>query len=102
MEENNKKIFKGVWIPKFIVLDENLSLEEKLIFAIIVNLSKKIGKCNPKNIFFMKFLKVSENRISHIIGNLKLKNKIKTNLLKVCINKSQKKYRIRREIKPLV
>jgi hypothetical protein len=72
--------FKGVWIPKDIWLDENLTWMEKLLLVEIDSLdAEKV--CFASNDYFAKFFQLSKSRISDLIGQLVSKGYITTFLL---------------------
>lgn len=72
METNSNIIrnFKGIWIPKNIYLNQNLSWTEKILLIEIDNLDNDRG-CFASNKHFAKFLNVKENTISIYIKHLK-------------------------------
>ena len=72
METNNNAIrnFKGIWIPKNIYLNQNLSWTEKILLIEIDNLDNDRG-CFASNKHFAKFLNVKENTVSIYIKHLK-------------------------------
>jgi hypothetical protein len=72
--------FKGVWIPKDIWLDENLTWMEKLLLVEIDSLDAEKG-CFASNDYFAKFFQLSKSRISDLIGQLVAKGYITTFLL---------------------
>lgn len=72
--------FKGVWIPKEIWLDENLTWMEKLLLVEIDSLDKEKG-CFASNAYFGKFFQLSGSRISEIIKGLVEKGYITTFLM---------------------
>jgi hypothetical protein len=59
--------FKGIWIPKEVYLNEDLSWVEKILFTEIDSLNKGYG-CNASNKYFGKFLGISEGRVANIIS----------------------------------
>jgi hypothetical protein len=65
--------FKGVWIPKEIWLDKDLTWIEKLMLTEIDSLSTKDGACIASNKYFAKFFGISERRVQQIIESLKKK-----------------------------
>jgi DNA-binding transcriptional ArsR family regulator len=67
--------FKGVWIPKEIWLDENLTLQEKVLYAEIDSLDNDDG-CYAGNAHFSRFLGVSKDRVSKLISSLRNKGYI--------------------------
>lgn len=71
METNNTlRNFKGIWIPKNIYLNQNLSWTEKILLIEIDSLDNEKG-CFASNKHFAKFLNVKENTISIYIKHLK-------------------------------
>ena len=76
MERN----FKGVWIPKEIWLDENLTWMEKLLLVEIDSLDAEKG-CFASNAYFGKFFNLSASRISELVTQLVNKGYITTFLL---------------------
>jgi len=72
--------FKGVWIPKDIWLDENLTWMEKLLLVEIDSLDAEKG-CFASNDYFAKFFQLSKSRISDLIGQLVNKGYITTFLV---------------------
>ena len=69
-EEKPNRQFKGVWIPKEIWLEHNLSWFEKLFFTEISSLSSNTKGCFASNKYFSEFFHMSPSRISHIVQNL--------------------------------
>lgn len=67
--EENKREFKGVWIPKEIWLNNELSLFEKCLFAEIDSLDGEYG-CYASNEYFAKFFNVSESSVTRGISTL--------------------------------
>lgn len=67
--------FKGVWIPKEIWLDENMTWIEKLFITEINSLDNENG-CFASNNYFAEFFKITPGRCSQIIKSLKKKEYI--------------------------
>lgn len=67
--------FKGVWIPKEIWLNEELTLLEKIIFVEIDSLDNE-NHCTAGNEYFAKFCDCSESKVSKAIKKLKELNMI--------------------------
>ncbi len=61
--------FKGVWVPKDIYLNDNLTPTEKFLLVEIDSLSKN-GECFASNAHFAEFLKVTKNHVSKLISKL--------------------------------
>lgn len=72
--------FKGVWIPREVWLDANLTWMEKLLLVEIDSLDNEKG-CFASNGYFGEFFNLSNSRISEIIANLVTKGYITTFLL---------------------
>ena len=72
--------FKGVWIPKDIWLDHNLSWMEKLLLVEIDSLDAEKG-CFASNGYFGEFFNLSPSRISEMVSSLVSKGYITTFLL---------------------
>lgn len=72
--------FKGVWIPKDIWLDKNLTWMEKLMLVEIHSLDN-IDGCFASNAYFAEFFNLSISRISEIIRSLALKGYLKGELI---------------------
>lgn len=73
--EKMKRTFEGVWIPKEIWLDENLTWMEKLLFTEIKSFDDADG-CWALNGYFAEFFGLSKDRISRMISALKDKGYI--------------------------
>ena len=75
MERN----FKGIWIPKEIWLNEDLTLQEKVMLVEIDSLDDEETGCYASNSYFAKFFKLSNARVTQIINSLVSKGFISTN-----------------------
>ena len=62
--------FKGIWIPREIYLNPDLSWSEKILFIEIDSLDQENG-CFANNEYFANFLNVSVTRVSKMISKLK-------------------------------
>ena len=62
--------FKGVWIPKGIWLNDNLSALEKIVLTEIDSLDCDENGCYASNEYFSKFCQVTETTISTAIKKL--------------------------------
>ena len=69
MKENRD--FKGVWIPKEIWLNTDLSIIEKVLLVEIDSLDNSDRGCFASNEYLAKFVQLSEGRIANIIVDLK-------------------------------
>lgn len=61
--------FEGIWIPKELWFDENLTMQEKLFYARIKSLDNKNG-CFANNQYFANFFNISKTRCSLVITSL--------------------------------
>ena len=78
MSENRN--FKGIWIPKYIWINENLTLQEKVFLVEIDSLDNSKG-CFASNKYFADFFDLSKTRVSLIIKSLIDKGFISSNLI---------------------
>jgi hypothetical protein len=69
MKENRD--FKGVWIPKEIWLNTNLSIIEKVLLVEIDSLDNSDRGCFASNEYLASFVQLSEGRVANIISDLK-------------------------------
>lgn len=71
MEKLNRaqRDFKGIWIPKEIWFDENLSPLEKVILAEIDSLDNE-NHCSASNAYFANFCQCTERKVSDTISKL--------------------------------
>jgi DnaD/phage-associated family protein len=69
---DNRRAFKGVWIPAEFYLDPNLSIVEMIVLTEIDSLDNEYG-CVASNKHFAEFVGLSKNRASEIISSLKNK-----------------------------
>jgi DNA-binding Lrp family transcriptional regulator len=72
--------FKGVWIPKEIYLDPNLSWTEKILLIEIQSLQSEAG-CWASNQYLAEFLGLSEKTVKNLLTGLKRKGLIETKLI---------------------
>jgi hypothetical protein len=69
MKENRD--FKGVWIPKEIWLNTDLSIIEKVLLVEIDSLDNSDRGCFASNEYLARFVQLSEGRVANIISDLK-------------------------------
>lgn len=69
MAEPNSRAFKGVWIPKEIWTDKNLTIQEKHFLCEIDSLDNEQG-CFATNAYFAEFFGLSKKRVSVVINEL--------------------------------
>lgn len=70
------KEFKGVWIPYEIVTDIKLNDKEKIVYSMILYLSKE-KECIMSNLYISDLLNITKIQSSRIINSLKKKGYIK-------------------------
>lgn len=69
--------FKGIWIPREIWMMEDLSAQEKCLWAEIHSLfDREKGGCFASNEYLMEFIGVKERRLQEMISSLKEKGLI--------------------------
>lgn len=96
--------FKGVWIPKEVWLDENLSALEKVILIEIDSLDTEENHCYASNKYLAEFCRCSEIKVSQAIKKfLELgyieqisfdgRTRILRSRLKDCLSQTYKKYK---------
>ncbi len=64
-----KRKFKGIWIPNYIWLSKDLTLQEKVFLVEIDSLDNN-GGCYASNAYFGKFFGLSTTRVSLVIKSL--------------------------------
>lgn len=74
---DEKRKFKGIWIPAEIWLNPKLTFVEKLVWAEIDSLSSKEQPCCASNDYFVKVLGIDERRIQRAMRALKQEELIK-------------------------
>ena len=72
---------KGIWLPIEILTDEKLSDKEKIIYAIILYLSKENSYCYLTNKTISELLNVSITQVSKLVNSLKDKKYIDIELI---------------------
>lgn len=72
---------KGIWIPIEILTDDKLSDKEKIIYAIVIYLSKENQYCFLTNKTISKLLNISVTQVSNLINSLKKKKYIDTEII---------------------
>lgn len=73
--------FKGIWIPKEIWLDNNLTWSEKMLLVEIDSLATLEKGCIATNEYLSNFFNLSKDRISKLISSLKSKGYIEVKLI---------------------
>ena len=74
------KEFKGIWIPYEVLVDKNLNDKEKIIYSMILYLSKE-NDCTMSNTYISKLLNICNVQASRIINSLKKKEYIKIEIV---------------------
>ena len=64
-----KRKFKGIWIPNYIWLSKDLTLQEK-VFLVEIDSLDNCGGCYANNSYFGKFFELSNTRVSLVIKSL--------------------------------
>lgn len=102
MEERD---FKGVWIPRRLWLNKDLSITEKCLLVEIDSLDKNESGCFASNQYLAEFIGVKEGRCANIISDLKKRGYLKqvsfdgrNRRLKVC-DKSESESRVHENVK---
>ena len=72
--------FRGIWIPKDIWLNKDLSTNEKVLLAEIDSLGGSSNGCFASNQYFADFFDLSKDRISRLVSGLKNKGYITVEL----------------------
>ena len=73
--------FRGIWIPKDIWLNKDLSTNEKVLLAEIDSLGGSSDGCFASNQYFADFFDLSKDRISRLVSGLKNKGYITVELI---------------------
>ena len=66
--EEQKRAFKGVWIPREIWLNTDLTIQEKMLLTEIAS----FDNCFASNAHFAEFLSLSDRRVKQIISSLRM------------------------------
>lgn len=69
-ENQSNRDFKGVWIPKDVLLNTELTMLEKVIFVEIDSLDGKDG-CWASNAYLANFCQCSTDKITSAVRKLK-------------------------------
>lgn len=65
--------FRGIWTSAEILLNKELSINEKTVLAMVMSFSKNEGSCFMGNQYIAEILNVSKDRASRIVSGLKKK-----------------------------
>ena len=74
------KEFKGIWIPYEVLTDTKLNDKEKIIYSMILVLSKE-KECIMSNAYISKLLDITKIQASRIVNSLKKKEYIKLQMI---------------------
>ena len=74
------KEFKGIWIPYEVLVDKNLNDKEKIIYSMILYLSKE-NDCKMSNTYISNLLNICNVQASRIINSLKKKEYVKIEIV---------------------
>ncbi len=72
--ESNNRNFKGIWIPKHIWYNKDISIRARVMLTEIDNFdnSKKGGDCcSASNKYFAEFFGISQPSVKRLIAELK-------------------------------
>lgn len=75
-----KREFKGVWIPAEIWLNEELNIQERILLAEIDSFEGSLG-CFASNSYLGKIVRLSPSRVSGIISKLIKLGYVKSKLI---------------------
>lgn len=76
MHESYERDFKGIWIPKEIWLNNDLTIMEKLFLVEIDSLDSSEKHCYASNKYFSDFFQLSKGRCTQVIKSLEEKKLI--------------------------
>lgn len=88
------KNYEGIWIPASTLNDKDLTIHQKIVLAMITNLSTDTEPCFASNEYFAKILGISAKNVSVHINNLKAIKRVTTKLIR-----DDKARVVRREIR---
>lgn len=74
------KEFKGIWLSNEVIKNTNINDKEKMIYSMILSLSKK-QECIVTNAYISKIFNITTIQVSRVINSLKKKGFIKVNLI---------------------
>ena len=86
-----RRLFKGIWIPAEIWLDDRLNIAEKALIAEIESLSTDNGACVETNKYFAEFARADERTIQRYLSHL-----IAIDLIEVT-NGAKRRIRVKRD-----
>ena len=74
------KEFKGIWIPYKVLTDTKINDKEKIIYSMILALSKE-NECIMSNAYISKLLNITKIQASRIVNSLEKKGYIKIQMI---------------------
>ena len=74
------KEFKGIWLPNEVIKNTNLNDKEKMVYSMILSLSKK-QECIVTNSYISKIFNITTIQVSRVINSLKKKGLIRVRIL---------------------
>ena len=74
------KKFKGIWLPKEVIENMNINDKEKMIYSMILSLSKN-QECIVTNSYIAKIFNITTIQVSRVINSLKKKGLIRVRIL---------------------
>ena len=77
-----KDNLKGLWIPIEILIDDNLSDKEKLIYSLLLFFSTQNGSCTITNNLISELFAISKTQVSKLISSLKRKDYLDVKILR--------------------
>lgn len=80
---DEKRKYKGLWIPKELLYSPELTVNERLLLAEIESLDSDEHGCFATNIHFAKRFKLTKKSVSRLINSLAKKGYIKSEVGKV-------------------
>ena len=93
-EKGVLKEFKGIWIPYEVLTDKKLNDKEKMIYSMILSLSKE-NDCKISNTYIGNLLNICNVQASRIINSLKKKGYI---IVKIIYKENSKEIALRKII----
>lgn len=78
--KQHMKEFKGIWMPNEVVRDEKLSDKGKIVYSMILALSKN-NDCIISNSYISELLNITKTQVSRIINRLKKDGYIEVELI---------------------
>ena len=93
-EKGVLKEFKGIWIPYEVLTDKKLNDKEKIIYSMILSLSKE-NDCTISNTYIGNLLNICNVQASRIINSLKKKGYI---IVKIIYKENSKEIALRKII----